>query len=314
MTEKIKLYIISGFLGAGKTTFLKRLLCDMQDRKVGVLLNEFGVIGIDGRTIDKNGVEYVEVNNGSIFCSCIKANFLKTMIELQKLDIDSLVIENSGLADPSSMNSILQELSPHMQRGYEYLGSVCIVDATLFLKYYKMLPQLVNQVVSSSFVIINKTDLADKKTVDDIENEIKSLNPNAFVKRAVQADVPISEIEKHLVNSGVIEESYNTPANRTATYTIKLDGQYSKSSIEAFTKGLFEYALRIKGFVQTDEGWIHVDIVDGDYRFKSIEKADDELAAKQGLIIIGRDQSEFEQLVTSLWKENTGEMPHYIEE
>ena len=314
MKDKIKLYIISGFLGSGKTTFLRQLLTDMSNRRVGVLINEFGVIGIDGRTIDKNGLEYVEVNNGSIFCSCIKANFLKTMIELQKLDIDTLVIENSGLADPSSMNSILEELSAHMQRGYKYIGSVCIVDATLFLKYYKMLPQLVNQVVSSSFVIINKTDLADKKTVDDIENEIMSLNPNAFIKRAVQADVPISGIEKHLVNSGVIEESYNTPGNRTATYTIKLKKVYKKSSIIAFTKGLSKYALRIKGFVHTDEGWIHVDIVENDYRFKQIQKADDELKAKQGLVIIGKDQTEFDELVTSVWEQYTGELPDFIEE
>ena len=314
MKEKIKLYIISGFLGSGKTTFLRRLLTDIHSSKTGVLINEFGVIGIDGRTIDKNGLEYVEVNNGSIFCSCIKANFLKTMIELQKLDIDTLIIENSGLADPSSMNAILEELSAYMQRGYEYLGSVCIVDSTLFLKYYKMLPQLVNQVVSSSFVIINKTDLADEKTVDEIENEIKSLNPKAFIKRAVQADVPISEIERHLVNSGVIEESYNTPANRTATYTIKLKKPYKKSSIIAFTKGLSNYALRIKGFVQTDEGWIHVDVVEDDYRYKLIKEADDELKAKQSLVIIGKDQTEFDALVTSLWQEQTGELPDYIEE
>ena len=314
MKNKVKLYIISGFLGAGKTTFLRRLLTDLSGQKLGVLINEFGVIGIDGRTINKNGLEYVEVNNGSIFCSCIKANFIKTMIELQKLDIDALIIENSGLADPSSMNSLLEELDPHMERGYEYLGSVCIVDATLFLKYYRMLPHLINQVVSSSLIIINKTDIAEEETIEKIEDEIEKLNPAAYVIRAVQADVPLSDIEAHLINSGVLKESYNTPGNRTATYTIKLSKAYKESSIEAFARGLYKYALRIKGFAQTDEGWIHIDIIDGDYRFKRIENADEELKAKQGIVIIGRDQTEFDDLVTSLWQEYNDEVPDYIEE
>ena len=72
--------------------------------------------------------------------------------------------------------------------------------------------------------------------------------------------------------------------------------------------------MRIKGFADTDEGWVHIDIVDEDYRFKTIENADDELIAKQGIVIIGRNQTEFDGLVTSLWKKYFSEMPEYIEE
>lgn len=314
MKDKIKLYIISGFLGAGKTTFLRRLLENFSGKKLGVLINEFGVIGIDGRTISKKDIEYVEVNNGSIFCSCIKADFVKTLIELQKLDIDILVIENSGLADPSSMNIILDEMYSHMKRGYDYMGSICIVDSSRFLKYVDMLPQLTNQVSSSEFIILNKTDLVDEENILDVKKRIIKINPNAFIIDAVQADVPFAMLDTQLTNSGVFAESYNTPSNRVATYTIKLDKKYLKSDIESFVQGLEENAMRIKGFVDTDEGWLHVDITDGDYQSRMITNVDDELLAKQSIVIIGKNHFDFDDKVATLWQEQFRELPEFIEE
>lgn len=314
MKDKIKLYIVSGFLGSGKTTFLKRLLENFSDEKLGVLINEFGVIGIDGKTISKDGLEYVEVNNGSIFCSCIKAYFVKTLIELQKLDIDILLIENSGLADPSSMNTILGEMASHMERGYDYIGSVCIIDSSRFLKYVDMLPQLSNQVSSSEFVILNKTDLTDEATVSGVGKRVSEINPNTFVIEAKHADVPLLLLDTQLKNSGVFAESYNTPSNRVATYTIKLDKQYKKSGIESFLRGLEDNAMRIKGFIDTAEGWLHVDIVDGDYNNRMLSDADDELIEKQSIVIIGKDHNDFDDKVTALWQEQFSEIPRYIEE
>lgn len=314
MKNKIKLYIVSGFLGSGKTTFLKRLLENFSGKKLGVLINEFGVIGIDGRTINKEGLEYVEVNNGSIFCSCIKADFVKTLIELQKLDIDMLLIENSGLADPSSMNTILDEMASHMERGYDYIGSVCIIDSSRFLKYVDMLPQLSNQVSSSEFIILNKTDLTDEATISDLRKRMNTINPNAFVIKAEHTDVPLMLLDSQLKNNGVFAESYNTPSNRVATYTIKLDKQYRKTGIESFVRGLEEYAMRIKGFVDTDEGWLHVDIIDGDYYNRIITSVDDELIAKQSIVIISKNHVDFDDKVSALWQEQFKELPKFIEE
>ncbi len=314
MRSKVKLYIISGFLGSGKTTFLKRVLENFATEKLGVLVNEFGVIGVDGTTLRKDGIEYVEVNNGSIFCSCIKANFLKTLISLQKQDIDVLVIENSGLADPSSINGILTELDHLMELGYDYQGSICMVDSSIFLRYVDMLPQLTNQIISSSFIILNKTDLAGAEKIAQIRQRITKLNPNAFVIEAVQADVPISLLSEHLINSGFDTESYNTPQNRTATYTIKLAKKYRKADIETFARGLRKFALRIKGFVNTDQGWVHIDIVENDYRFKAVTNVDDELKSKQGIVIIGKNDTEFDDTVSKLWQQLFSELPEFIEE
>ena len=75
MTQKTKLYLLTGFLGAGKTTFLTSVLNDLPDKKVAVIMNEFGKVGIDGPIIQKDGMELVELNRGSIFCSCLQLSF-----------------------------------------------------------------------------------------------------------------------------------------------------------------------------------------------------------------------------------------------
>lgn len=76
METKTKLYLLTGFLGAGKTTFLTNVLKDLSGKKVAVIMNEFGRVGIDGTLIEKDGMELVEINRGSIFCSCLQLSFV----------------------------------------------------------------------------------------------------------------------------------------------------------------------------------------------------------------------------------------------
>ena len=97
----IKLILLTGFLGTGKTTLLKQLLSEFKDEKIGVIVNEFGQINIDGTLVEKEGVKMTELTNGSIFCACIKDNFVNSLIALSKEDISYFFIEASGLADPA---------------------------------------------------------------------------------------------------------------------------------------------------------------------------------------------------------------------
>ncbi len=107
MDEKINLYLLTGFLGSGKTTLLTNILEDLSEEKVGVIQNEFGRISIDGEIIKKDGIEIVEINRGSIFCSCLKLSFAHAMIEMADKGLKYLFVESSGLADPSNIGEIL---------------------------------------------------------------------------------------------------------------------------------------------------------------------------------------------------------------
>lgn len=108
MGDKINLYVLTGFLGSGKTTFLLRLLDKLKEHPVGVIQNEFGKLSIDGMILKRDNLEITEVNRGSIFCSCLKFNFANALMEMAKLDLKYVFVESSGLADPSNVEEILQ--------------------------------------------------------------------------------------------------------------------------------------------------------------------------------------------------------------
>ncbi len=92
MKKPIKLYTVTGFLGAGKTSFLKHVLERSGDAKVGVIQNEFGKIGIDGDIIRKDGMEMIEINRGSIFCSCLQLSFIEALQEMADKNVDYLLL------------------------------------------------------------------------------------------------------------------------------------------------------------------------------------------------------------------------------
>ncbi len=306
MKEKIKLYIISGFLGAGKTTFLKRLLAYFSGGKVGVLVNEFGAINVDGKTIDRNGITYKEINDGSIFCSCLKASFVKTLVALQKEDIDFLIIENSGLADPSNMNRLLAEMEKQMDRGYAYQGSVCLVDALTFLDYIDVLCAIENQILSSNYVIVNKTDLVPEETVRRVMEAIGNINGSAQLIPAVQADVPLEILEKSLNYNGFDKETSNTPCARPETYALACGGSYERKGLAAFLKAVSKNTLRVKGFIRTKEGWYHVDAVGAQCGLNPIR---DEPGMEQGLVLIGKGSVPFKDQVIKSWTEYMHDSP-----
>ena len=91
-----KLYVITGFLGAGKTTLLLKLLEHLKGSRVGIIQNEFGKLGIDGVILKNDDIHMVEINRGSIFCSCLKLSFVSALSEMTQHDFDYLFVESSG--------------------------------------------------------------------------------------------------------------------------------------------------------------------------------------------------------------------------
>ncbi len=313
MKNSIDFYLLSGFLGSGKTTLLQRMLQTFSDKKIGVLINEFGSIGVDGSLIDPEGIQLVEINNGSIFCSCLKGNFIQTLIEFSKLDIDVLFIENSGMADPSNVHQILDELTGKMVRPLLYKGAVCMVDAVTFLKYSKVLTPVQNQVASSNFIIINKIDLVNEETLIEIRKRVKEFNPKAFMTQTMFAQIPMELFDTYLTDSGYVGETSNKDYNRPAVYSVEGDGIYQKSEIESFIRAISDFVLRIKGFVRQENGWLQVDGV-GDYvEFTEKVPSRKDVFTKTKLVLIGKDQTAFDAQAKAAWQEYLKDVPFLYE-
>ena len=300
MTQQpIALYLVSGFLGAGKTTFLRRLLERLADRKTGLLVNEFGSVGIDGALLPRNGIQMAELNNGSIFCACLKDSFVKTLKAFSDTPIDLLLIEASGMADPASMPAVLERLAPYLPRPYDYRGAVCLVDCTTVLDYLDMLLPLQNQVATADLIVLNKTDLVSEEQVQEIQQSVRTFNPEAAVYRTTYSDVP-AELLEGLVNHGRSGDSSNTPWNRPAVYTLETPPlQGGQEAVRQFCQAIAPLTLRIKGTLVTEEGTLFVDGV-----CSQLELAPAPEHMPQGtLVLIGKGSDYFDQELETAWEQ-----------
>ena len=268
----IKLYLVNGFLGAGKTTFMLSLIQVLQDRRLGVLMNEFGNVGIDGTLVKKGDIKLVEINNGSVFCACIKDGFVSTLKAFSQQPIDCLLIESSGMADPAGMVKILDGLAPYLDRPYQYIGSICLVDCTTFLDYADILMPIQNQAASADFIILNKTDLVNESQLNEVHKYISFLNEDAPVYNTIYAQVPADVLLSRIKSRGYEGEGTNTPYNRPGSYTLLTEAKLSKEQTLKFCALLTGKILRFKGFLRNDSGgfW-HVQGVANQY---SVEPAE----------------------------------------
>lgn len=303
MKDPIQLYLIGGFLGAGKTTFLRLLMEDMKTKRMGILVNEFGSIGVDGALVESEGVRMVEINNGSIFCACLKDGFVKTLKAFTEQPIDILLIENSGMADPAGMHTILSNLKPYLSRPYEYRGLICLVDCTTFLHYSEVLMPVQGQVAEADYVIVNKCDLVDQSVISRIHERVRSLNDSAQIFDTVFAQIPLPLPEStahHQENEE--RESSNTPYTRPASYALETDSMPSQEQLFDFCHTMAESALRIKGFIRAADGWLHVDAVGTEVQISPAVIKNKFRLNRGKLVIIGRDGHDIQDEIQSAWQ------------
>jgi len=175
----ISVYLISGFLGSGKTTFLNRILRWVpNDLKSMVLMNEFGDEGIDGVLIEDPELELMEISRGSIFCACAKGDFIKGLYRIATaIKPELLIIEATGAANPSDLATDLK--NPIFKGAFVLREKFCLIDGADFLEQYEVFTALEKQVVSSDRFIINKVDRSTPHTIRRIKEVILSHNANA---------------------------------------------------------------------------------------------------------------------------------------
>jgi G3E family GTPase len=272
--KAIKLFLLTGFLGAGKTTLLQSLIKKLEGSRIGVLMNEFGKISVDGVLIRQNGVDIWEINNGSVFCSCLKGAFIDALIACSQMPIDYLFVEASGMADPSNIQPILNNVIGKVKgKKYDYQGAVCIIDALNFMDQIDVLLPIERQIESSNLIVINKVDLIDDTRLRDIEEKIDGINPGAEKVAVNYCDVNADFLSKGLKKVSVIghEESCNTFANRPAAHVLITSACLDRMLFQDYAQSLVPWLLRMKGFVYLTDGWAQVDVVGSQIKIEPTE-------------------------------------------
>jgi G3E family GTPase len=278
----MKTIVVSGLLGAGKTTFIRNYAARVSGKTV-VLVNDFGKTGIDGEIFSSEGIESIELPNGCVCCT-LKFDLITTLKRIREhLSPDNLLIEPSGIASPSGIIEVLEML------GIEPVTVVGIVDATEFPELHK--EQIYgnffeDQIRSADIVLVNKADLTDEEKIEQTRHIIESLNPGAVVFRTVNADV-----RKPLPDVAPRERAVTHAGSHFAFDTVSLKlGQavrysFFRTLFEDTAKGLYGNVVRAKALVRTDMGTFRFDAV---YGKEEISPFVGEITEGR-LVIIGED-------------------------
>lgn len=300
----IKLFLLSGFLGAGKTTFLKSLLDNYPDKKIGIIMNEFGRVSIDGPILESDELTMIELNRGSIFCSCLKLSFIRALNEMATYDVDYVFVESSGLADPSNIAEILEVVGVESPEVYSYAGTVCIVDALHFMEQISDLITLKRQIECADIAIINKIDRVSEEALLEVESVIVSIQPKIRMMRSSYFNVDFSFIEKGIDQVFVPElrDSYNTEDNKPKTIMLSYQSPVPQGNLIRFLETVSASAYRIKGFVETLEGRFQVDVVSRTIDFAETEK----MLESSTLVFLSKVGPQIIRVVDQAWKAEMG--------
>ena len=254
------IYLITGFLGAGKTTFLKGRLASSHVR-TGVLVNDFGKVNFDGQLFKQNGLEMVELSNGSIFCSCLKNDFIEGLAFLVEKGLDEIYIESSGLADPSDMGKILELVNLKKTCGtFIYKGAVCLVDTLFFPKVLPKMLAVERQIRHSHLVVLNKCDLVDKAQLENVRQVISQLNPRAMIIATTFGQVDWDTLD-YDVFAIADEETTNKIETRNKNLVLHFLHEPDTAAFRDFLAAVAGHFFRIKGLVHLDHQLYKVDQV-----------------------------------------------------
>jgi G3E family GTPase len=252
--QKIPFHIISGFLGSGKTTFLKRIIEKYSGKiKIGIIQNEFAPANIDGAELKESGKDFnlLEINNGSVFCVCLLGDFVRSMEKfIDEYQPDVVIIEASGLSDTTSISEVISAGS--LSEKIYLASNWCVVDAQNFAKVGLMRQRVSHQLRMADVVVINKTDLVENG-LDSIREEIKKANPFAEIRETTFCNIDF-ELGNSAINKFYFGEMKTMPRPEVNSMVIKSGRKLSRNSLELFLKQWAPKAYRIKGFVNLKEG------------------------------------------------------------
>ena len=298
--EKKELYVLTGFLGAGKTSFLLNILDNIKDKKIGIIQNEFGKINVDGEIVRRNGIEMTEISRGSIFCSCLKLSFVQALAEMSKKDLDYVFVESSGLADPSNIEEILNAVKIIAGDSYIFKGVICLIDGVNFPNQVKDVETVDRQLAHCNLAVINKVDLLDLSELEEVKNIVRGVNPICMISTASYGKIDLSFLSEDLTSLkwAEYEDSLNTVDNKPKTISLETGEILSKEILTNFLKKVLPDCYRIKGFFKLDDGWQQVDVVEEliDYKLTSEREISE-------LVFLSKTGPQIIRTIDKAWKE-----------
>ncbi|QDL08372.1 GTP-binding protein [Brasilonema octagenarum UFV-E1] len=193
ITDSVPVTVLTGYLGAGKTTLLNRILTHEHGKKVAVIVNEFGEVGIDNQLVIDTDEEIFEMNNGCICCT-VRGDLIRIIGNLMKRrhKFDHLVIETTGLADPAPVIQTFF-MDEDMREQLELDAVVTVVDAKHIWQHWDA-DEAQEQIAFADVILLNKTDLVPPEQLDELEKRIRGMNAMAKIYRTRESEVSMDAL------------------------------------------------------------------------------------------------------------------------
>lgn len=190
----IPVTVITGFLGAGKTTLLNRILTENHGKRIAVIENEFGEIGVDHQLVIQSDEEIFELNNGCICCR-VRGDLIRILGKLrQRRDkFDSVLIETTGMADPGPVAQTFFT-DEEVKESFALDGIVTVVDARHVGLHFDDMREVREQIGFADVILLNKTDLVTAAELEKTEARIRKMNPMAKVYRTQNAAIDLTKV------------------------------------------------------------------------------------------------------------------------
>lgn len=191
---KVPVTILTGFLGSGKTTLLNRILTENHGKRIAVIENEFGEIGIDDALVIKSDEEVFEMNNGCICCT-VRGDLIRILGNLmrRKDKFDYILVETTGLADPAPVAQTFF-VDDEVQEQLELDGIVTVIDSKHVSMHIDTSSECKEQIAFADVILLNKIDLVSESELSRLEERIRSMNAMAKIYRTQDASIEMDKI------------------------------------------------------------------------------------------------------------------------
>ena len=192
--KKVPVTILTGFLGSGKTTLLNRILSEEHGKRIAVIENEYGEVGIDQALVINADEEIFEMSNGCICCT-VRGDLIRVLGNLMKRrdKFDYVLVETTGLADPGPVAQTFF-MDEEIRSEFALDGIVTLVDAAHIDQQLGRSDESTEQIAFADVLVLNKRDLVDDDSLDTLEVRLREMNRMAKVVRSEKADIPIEKV------------------------------------------------------------------------------------------------------------------------